>query len=368
MKKTLLAGLFLTLSMALYSAGSNAWTTDFAAAKSKAAAEKKHLLVNFTGSDWCEFCRLLKEEVFEQGAFEKGVADDFILVELDYPQDTSKLSAKTLEQNASLARFYAIDTYPNILLLDSLGRPFAQTGYQPGGAENFLAHLKVLLKNKDAFTAQLTMADKRQGTEKAQALVDSLSLLPPNYLHFYKNITDQILLLDPEDTTGYTANKKLQEKYTVLEESIGKILMSENPLAAPPLIDQFITDNSVSGDKKVRLLFMKLQIEMNLADTAGDMNKTLKLVDDYIIDQKLEGTDKQEILSMKVGSYINAEEFDNAEKLIDEIIAIEPSSEISEYAVSFKVQLAQMKQEAQAAPKAENPAHGEPGHIHQADE
>ena len=34
-------------------AGGEGWTHDFAAAKKQAADEKKDLLIEFTGSDWC---------------------------------------------------------------------------------------------------------------------------------------------------------------------------------------------------------------------------------------------------------------------------------------------------------------------------
>ena len=79
--------------------GAGNWHTDFEAAKKQAAKEKKDLLIDFTGSDWCGWCIRLKKEVFDEAAFEKGVADHFVLVELDYPRDKSKLSEKTKAQS-----------------------------------------------------------------------------------------------------------------------------------------------------------------------------------------------------------------------------------------------------------------------------
>src|ERR1019366_2897612 len=35
------------------------WLTDFAAAKQQAAGENKKMLLDFTGSDWCYFCKRL---------------------------------------------------------------------------------------------------------------------------------------------------------------------------------------------------------------------------------------------------------------------------------------------------------------------
>ena len=124
--------------------GAGDWHTDFDAAKTLAAKEGKDLLVDFTGSDWCGWCIKLRKEVFDQEAFKKGVFDHFVLVELDFPRDRSKLSKETRAQNEQLKNRFAIRGFPTILLCDAEGRPYARTGYQPGGGEKYLAHLKTL--------------------------------------------------------------------------------------------------------------------------------------------------------------------------------------------------------------------------------
>ena len=85
-KKILLAGLALALTASFATAAGDEWMTDFEAAKKKAAAENKDLLVDFTGSDWCGWCIKLVDEVFKHDSFKKGVADKFVLVELDFPK------------------------------------------------------------------------------------------------------------------------------------------------------------------------------------------------------------------------------------------------------------------------------------------
>ncbi len=47
------------------------WLTDYAKAKAQAAAEKKPLLLDFTGSDWCTWCIKLDKDVFAIPAFGK---------------------------------------------------------------------------------------------------------------------------------------------------------------------------------------------------------------------------------------------------------------------------------------------------------
>ena len=131
-------------------AGGEGWLHDIEAAKKKAAAENKDLFIDFTGSDWCGWCIKLNEEVFQHDPFKKGIADDFILVELDYPRDKSKLSKETIAQNEMLREKYQIQGYPTILLTDADGRPYAKTGYQKGGPESYVKHLGELQKSREA--------------------------------------------------------------------------------------------------------------------------------------------------------------------------------------------------------------------------
>ena len=121
------------------------WETDFELAKKRAKEEKKDILVDFTGSDWCGWCIKLKKEVFDQTGFQEYAKKNLIMVELDYPRK-KELPAAEKEQNAKLAKEYEIEGYPTILLLNSKGREVARTGYQEGGPEKYIEHVKELLK------------------------------------------------------------------------------------------------------------------------------------------------------------------------------------------------------------------------------
>ena len=101
---------------------------DFEKAKAQAAAEKKDLLMDFTGSDWCGWCIRLRKEVFDTDEFKAQAPQKYVLLELDYPQDQSKVSEATRAQNDRLQSQFGIQGYPTIFLADSLGRPYAQLG------------------------------------------------------------------------------------------------------------------------------------------------------------------------------------------------------------------------------------------------
>ena len=152
-------------------AGGEGWSADFAAAKKEAVASKKDLLMDFTGSDWCGWCIKLKEEVFSQDAFKAGVKDKFVLVEVDFPKDQSKLTDATIKQNDELGKKYQIQGYPTILLCDADGKPFAATGYEEGGPDAYVKHLNELRAKKTARDEALKSAEKATGLDKAKALV-----------------------------------------------------------------------------------------------------------------------------------------------------------------------------------------------------
>ncbi|MCK5682332.1 thioredoxin family protein, partial [bacterium] len=52
-------GLLFLLTGSIAMASGNLWQTDFAAAKAQAQKENKLLLIDFTGSDWCGWCKKL---------------------------------------------------------------------------------------------------------------------------------------------------------------------------------------------------------------------------------------------------------------------------------------------------------------------
>ena len=56
------------------------WMTDLEAAKAKAAAENKAVLIDFTGSDWCGFCVRLRKDVLSKGEFKKFASKNLILL------------------------------------------------------------------------------------------------------------------------------------------------------------------------------------------------------------------------------------------------------------------------------------------------
>lgn len=109
------------------------WYTSYAEAAKVAKKTGKPILADFTGSDWCGWCKRLKAEVFSKQAFQDWAAKNVILLELDFPQQKAQ-TASLKKQNADLARKYGVQGYPTILFLKADGTKLGESGYLPGGA------------------------------------------------------------------------------------------------------------------------------------------------------------------------------------------------------------------------------------------
>lgn len=120
------------------------WETDFARASALAKESGKYMLLDFSGSDWCGWCTVLDKEVFSQRAFQDYAAENLVCVLLDFPRAQAQ-SAELRKQNYALSRQYGVLGYPTVLILSPDGELVGKTGYQPGGAEAYVQHLKAMI-------------------------------------------------------------------------------------------------------------------------------------------------------------------------------------------------------------------------------
>jgi thioredoxin-related protein len=263
MKRIVTACLFATVLSVC--AEPSAWLIDFEAAKKKASAEKKNLLVNFTGSDWCGYCIQLDKEVFRKEAFLNGVMDKFVLVTIDFPEDESKVDDRTRAQNEELQEKYRVDGYPTILLADSTGRPFAFTGYQEGGAEKYVAHLDDLLKTKVSFDKAVQEATGLEGMDKGAKTASALeSLELPHYqlAAFYQEEIRLIESLDKESTLPFLRNLATEKRFSELEGKVETLLEDGKIDEAMRMVDAGIADAGYNTDQRQRMVFFKAVVFM----------------------------------------------------------------------------------------------------------
>ena len=143
--------LMLTILVALFigcaktgAADDLSWQDNLEKALQQAKKENKAVLVNFTGSDWCIWCKRLTEEVFSKKEFETYAKKNLILVKLDFPRNIEQ-STETKMYNNNLAQKFGVQGFPTILLFNSSGKLVLTTGYQPSGPASYVNHLKSYL-------------------------------------------------------------------------------------------------------------------------------------------------------------------------------------------------------------------------------
>lgn len=106
----------------------NSWLINYEEVYQKSISEKKPIMANFTGSDWCGWCKKLKKAVFDTEVFKKWANENVILFELDYPRRASQ-DPEIKSQNEQLRQTFQqyVRGYPTVLIF-KVERAFGEDG------------------------------------------------------------------------------------------------------------------------------------------------------------------------------------------------------------------------------------------------
>ena len=94
MNKRILSAAALPLALLAQTSTPPGFTDNLDAAFDAARAGGKFIYACFSGSDWCGWCRRLEREVLVRTEFLEAVTNDYELVYIDSPSDTSLLSPR----------------------------------------------------------------------------------------------------------------------------------------------------------------------------------------------------------------------------------------------------------------------------------
>ena len=132
------------------------WLVNVEEAYALSKETNKPILANFTGSDWCGWCKRLSAEVFDTPEFNEWAAENVILLELDFPRKT-QLPQEQQAQNRSLQQAFKVTGFPTIWMFD-LSKPnnddkfelqaYGKTGYVRGGPANYTKQLDKMVAKK----------------------------------------------------------------------------------------------------------------------------------------------------------------------------------------------------------------------------
>ena len=110
------------------------WLDDYNVAVKLARDTNRPLLVFFTGSDWCGWCKKLRKDVLDTPAFKAFAAKNLVMLYVDSPSRI-KLPANLQRQNQGLAMMLRhTGGVPNTKLYDFKGK---KIGEIPGYSKRF---------------------------------------------------------------------------------------------------------------------------------------------------------------------------------------------------------------------------------------
>ncbi len=255
--------------------GAEAWGTDLPAALTQAAAEKKNVLILFTGSDWCPPCKSLKANVLDKPEFAAYAKDKYVLVEIDLPNQ-KKLADGLIEKNRALASKYNVQGFPTMLVMNPEG--IVVSGFV--GGRPSLDALSKDLTVSDAVKTGLATAATATGEAKAKALYDAYKALPDGIKESNVALLEQIKANDPKDSLGL--QKEAKEK-AAAEKEMQRIQQQlqacgSDLKAALKVVDTELAKPGIAATPELFLIEVKLQILMTLAETKED----IKVIQDLL--------------------------------------------------------------------------------------
>lgn len=190
--------------LAISACAADEWHTDFAAARARAQAENKPILLDFTGSDWCGWCITMRRQVLDTPEFKAYARDKFVLMEVDLPRNTAKLTPQQLQQNRELVNRYRVDTFPTVLVITPGGDI---TGGFTGGRTD-LGSVTQPLELAFENARLLEQAATQSGEAKARTLSTFYWNMPAVFRRNLSELRKEIAALDPQNTTGIHAEQR----------------------------------------------------------------------------------------------------------------------------------------------------------------
>lgn len=211
--------------------------------------------MEFAGSDWSPPCIAMANEVFNTVEFKSAVKDNYILLQVDYP-DKKPQSEEIKAQNEGLEIQYSIVNYPTVVFADSEGRPY----YSFVGErtlEEMLMEIKEAKTIWPSFKELVAGIEVLQGDEKYKLVGAILETLPEAMaLTYYKPLVQETLSNDVNDVSGVKLKWRKAEQEKQISEYMESIVarIDEAPEVALKELEQYAQNEELFDESKQVLL------------------------------------------------------------------------------------------------------------------
>lgn len=253
----------LCAALVLLPAGAVEWLTNVESAQKLAAEQGKAVLVDFTGTDWCVYCREMHSKVLDTPEFEAYAAPKFICVEMDLPHKPLLTKAQ-LEYNRGIVKRYGVTGYPTLLVLNTEGE--VTGGFIGGKAElGYVSEqLDIALENAKNLPrlAELTGAERVHALQNLYTTFRGLEKLGTS--HVYRKL---LLEADTEDVTGIQTEDRIFRR---LAEYRARLQTAADEAAQMSVIEEGLASET-APQLRVELLNRKVQIMQRHVETMDDL-------------------------------------------------------------------------------------------------
>ncbi|KRD12119.1 thiol-disulfide isomerase [Flavobacterium sp. Root901] len=127
------------------------WEPDFNNAKKTAEQNHKLILLNFSGSDWCGPCIVLRKDYLENAVFTEMADKNLVLVNADFPRKKKNTGTpEQVKRNEALAEIYNKEgSFPLTLLLDAQGKVLKTWHGKPDAApEQWVEEINAICESR----------------------------------------------------------------------------------------------------------------------------------------------------------------------------------------------------------------------------
>lgn len=136
-----------------YKAENEGWLVNVNEAYDLSQKTGKPIMANFTGSDWCGWCKRLTKSVFIKEEFKAWADKNVVLLELDFPR-RKQLPQEIKQQNASLQKAFSIRGYPTIYVFDLTRNADGEFAISALGKTGYKKTVKEFTDDVDAMIAK----------------------------------------------------------------------------------------------------------------------------------------------------------------------------------------------------------------------
>lgn len=147
-----------------YKAHAEGWMVDINKAYEESKKTGKPIMANFTGSDWCGWCKKLKAEVFDKQEFKTWAEKNVVLVELDFPR-RFQLPENIKQQNYGLAQAFKVTGYPTIWVFNLTKNEDQKFNIEALGKTGYVKGVKAFTDGVDSMIEKAE-ASKTDGAKK----------------------------------------------------------------------------------------------------------------------------------------------------------------------------------------------------------